>query len=198
LKTFRPLREEKLRSDVVRIVFVGRIERIKGLSNLLRAVEILKRSRPTARMSYEIVGKAYEPEYYSELLQYKRAKHLDDIVFKGFVDNLPALYQNADIFVFPCLHGTGQGGAVNIEAMASGLPIVATSVGGIPEIVAEGTTGFLVPPNDPETLAVKLGVLIDDEKLRREMGHLGRQRAESLFSIEGHTKMMIQIYNELT
>jgi glycosyltransferase involved in cell wall biosynthesis len=81
--------------------------------------------------------------------------------------------------------------------MACGLPVVATKVGAVPEVVVDSETGFVIPPNDPKNLAEKLAILIDDEELRKEMGRKGRKRIESLFSVEQTTPMIIDIYKEL-
>ena len=200
LDAFRPARKPKRTLDTIHITFVGRIERTKGLDSLLKAIEILKLTCLRRRIIVNIIGKPWDLNYYSQLCHYKAKKRLDEVKFLGFAEysKLPGILRDSDIFVFPALSAPGQGGAVNIEAMATGVPIVASSVGGISEIIADGETGLLVPPNDPDKLASKLQTLIDDDGLRSRMGRLARNRAKSLFSAELHAKMMIEIYNELT
>jgi glycosyltransferase involved in cell wall biosynthesis len=80
-----------------------------------------------------------------------------------------------------------------LEAMATGLPVVSTRVGGVEELVEHGVTGFVVPPNDPDALAKTLALLLRDESLRRTAGAAGRLRAESEFAISG----MIRRYESL-
>jgi sugar transferase (PEP-CTERM/EpsH1 system associated) len=84
-----------------------------------------------------------------------------------------------------------------LEAMASGLPVVATGVGGNAELVENGVTGTLVPPRDPETLAAVLARYVDDEKLRREQGRAGRERAEKEFCLDGMIARYSEVYDGL-
>jgi sugar transferase (PEP-CTERM/EpsH1 system associated) len=84
-----------------------------------------------------------------------------------------------------------------LEAMATGLPVVATGVGGNAELVENGTTGALVPPRDPEALADVLARYVDDEGLRREQGLVGRARAESEFGLDGMVSRYMRVYDGL-
>jgi glycosyltransferase involved in cell wall biosynthesis len=96
----------------------------------------------------------------------------------GYVpdDELPALYQDADLFVLPSRSGEGFG-LVALEAMASGLPVLATSSGGVVDIVKDGVNGRLVPPNDVPALAEALNRLVDDGPLRTELAQGARRSA---------------------
>lgn len=107
---------------------------------------------------------------------------LDRTIFLGGVANreMPALYRAADLSVLPSLaEATSIAG---LEAMASGLPLVGTEVGGIPTIIANGETGFLVPPRDPDAMAVALDRLIDDGDLRQRLGAAARAKVEREFA----------------
>jgi glycosyltransferase involved in cell wall biosynthesis len=84
-----------------------------------------------------------------------------------------------------------------LEAMASGLPVVATGVGGNAELVENGLTGTLVPPRDPERLADALARYVDDENLRREQGRAGRARAEREFGLDGIVTRYADVYDGL-
>jgi glycosyltransferase involved in cell wall biosynthesis len=184
----------------VRIVSLCRVERRKGLINLLMAARILKEQLPAGSFEVRIVGPVSEEAYYHELLEYKSQWHLEEVVFSGALPlddrSVPSLLEGSSVFVLPSLQETF--GIVNLEAMASGLPIVATRVGGVPEVVLDGETGFIVPPNDPEALAEKSAALIRDKKLREEMGRRGRRRVEELYSVERISRMVVDIYEELT
>ncbi len=81
--------------------------------------------------------------------------------------------------------------------MAAGLPVVASAVGGIPEAVADGETGLLVPPNDPEALAGALGRLLADPELRRRLGAAGRRRAEALYDVPHFRREHLALYERL-
>lgn len=101
------------------------------------------------------------------------------------------LYQMADAFVLPTLGDNFP--ATVLEAMAAGLPVVATRTGGIPEAVTHGETGFLVPPRNPSALAEHIQMLIQDDGLRKKMGCMGRRRFEERFT----GSPMIRSYNSL-
>jgi glycosyltransferase involved in cell wall biosynthesis len=195
LSIFKPPKR-RISHETICIVFVGRIQRRKGIMDLLKAVEILKRTHSISQnIEAQIIGKVWDYQYYLQLQEYKRKRQLEEVNFIGFRENLPSLLQQADVFVCPSLQETF--GIVNLEAMACRLPVVATRVGGIPEVIVDGKTGFLVPPNDPKSLAEKLGTLIADEKLRKQMGQEGRKRIETSFSMDSITCKIINIYKEL-
>ena len=84
-----------------------------------------------------------------------------------------------------------------LEYMAAGLPVVATGVGGLPEIVREGETGFLVAPRDPAALAERIGRLLADPALAREMGERGRRRQQEHFSREAMVAAVTGLYERL-
>jgi glycosyltransferase involved in cell wall biosynthesis len=106
-----------------------------------------------------------------------------DFKFQGWAEHeeLPAEYEDADVFVFPSVWDEPFGIPV-AEAMAAGLPVVASRVGGIPEIVADGETGMLVEPDDASALAAALEQLVNDAELRARLGEAGRLRAAERFS----------------
>lgn len=105
-----------------------------------------------------------------------------DTHFLGNIDHseLPAHYASADLFVLPSARESFP--LVLLEAMASGLPAVATAVGGVPEMVLEGETGLLVPPNDPEALAQAINSLLAEPARMRAMGAKGRERVEEYYT----------------
>jgi len=179
--------------DVIRIAWYGRISRTKGVIVLLKAFNLLKGEFPDLELL--IGGEVWEADYFRELVDYTREMDLRHVRFTGFVSDVPSFLQEADIFVLPSFQETF--GIVNLEAMASGLPVVASSISGIPEIVIDQVTGFLVPPGDPVKLAEKLRVLVVDRKLRRDMGRNGRERVLSTYSVEKVSKAVRDMYNEL-
>jgi glycosyltransferase involved in cell wall biosynthesis len=81
--------------------------------------------------------------------------------------------------------------------MAAGLPVVATAVGGTPDVVAEGRTGLLVPPRDPRALAEAIGSLVHDPDLRHSMGRAGRERVAECFSVERMVERTQTLYETL-
>jgi glycosyltransferase involved in cell wall biosynthesis len=134
----------------------------KGLGTLLTAMARLRVAHPQARL--RLVGQCPEEQHLRRLAA--RLGLGDTVAFLGHVP-LPALaaeYANADVF---CLPSRQEGfGIVYLEAMAAGLPVVACRSSAVPEVVADGDTGLLVPPLDPGALAVALARLADDAPLR--------------------------------
>jgi glycosyltransferase involved in cell wall biosynthesis len=113
----------------------------------------------------------------------------------GERDDVPQLLAGADVFVLSTL---SEGMPISVlEAMATGLPVVASAVGGIPEVVVDGETGLLVPPRDPEALAEALRTLLADAALRRRLGQAGRRRAQELFDVPRFRRDHLALYDRL-
>ena len=113
------------------------------------------------------------------------------VQFLGFRTDIQLLLHAADFF---CLATQSEGlGSSILEAMSAGLPVVATRVGGVPEIVEDGATGILVPPADPGALAGAMARMAGDRGLRERMGARGRERASG-FSAERTAEMTERVY----
>ncbi len=157
----------------LKIGFVGRLEEPKkGLAVLLEAMTRVIRIHPNAIC--QIIGDGPARNW---LLDRRKLLGLERAVeFLGAKTEMAAFYQTWDIFVLPSLwEGFG---LVLLEAMAAGLPIVASRVGGVPEIVRDGQTGILVPPGDPDRLAHELCRLVENPGERQAMGKVGRAAVE--------------------
>ena len=113
----------------------------------------------------------------------------------GFQNNVPEWLQSADIAVVPSREEPL--GNATLEAMATGLPVVGTLTGGIPEMIEDEQTGLLVQVNDPDSLANALNRLLEDPELARTLGQAGRVRCEQIFSIATHTDAMIEVFQGL-
>jgi len=118
-----------------------------------------------------------------------------DVEFAGFVGDIPGFLSSIDVFVLPSLY-EGLGVSV-LEAMAAGLPVVASRAGGLPEIVDDGVTGLLVPPGDAQALAGAIAALISRPALAREMGARGRERVLRHFTIEQTARRNEDYYYDL-
>jgi glycosyltransferase involved in cell wall biosynthesis len=117
---------------------------------------------------------------------------------RGFVpnDELQALYARAAVVACPSRR---EGfGVACLEAMAHARPVVATSVGGLRDLVVDGHTGLVVPPRDPEALRAALRRLLGDSELRRRFGKAGRQRAQERFSWGAVTDATLEAYADAT
>jgi starch synthase len=163
------------------VVFVGRVTRQKGLPVLLRAAERLDPAAQLVLCAGQADTPALEAEV-SGLVGHLRATRPGVIWIAGMLAKAEVIQilSHATAFVCPSLYEPL--GIVNLEAMACGTAVVASGVGGIPEVVADGQTGLLVPPGAPAALAVALNTLIADQARAAAMGHAGRKRAVDEFS----------------
>jgi glycosyltransferase involved in cell wall biosynthesis len=115
----------------------------------------------------------------------------------GFVSDVQSFMASCDILAFPTLPTLGEGfGLAALEAMAAGRPVIATGVASLPEIVADGETGILVPPNHPLPLATALTRLARNRKLREQLGASGRRRAFQMFGLGGMIASTLSVYRE--
>ncbi|MCP5004876.1 MAG: glycosyltransferase family 4 protein [Planctomycetes bacterium] len=117
-----------------------------------------------------------------------------NIVFHGNIKDVYTAIQQLDIAV--CTSHVEPFGRCIIEAMACGIPVVATRVGGIPEIVVNNENGVLVPPKEPECLADAVEALLNNDEARAKMGIHGRERVEKLFSMETHARDITDVYGK--
>jgi glycosyltransferase involved in cell wall biosynthesis len=130
------------------------------------------------------------------LLHYVKEEALEPFVqFWGYRTDIPSILAQLDILVVPSLQEPF--GKILIEGMAMKKPVIASSVGGIPEILVDGQTGILVPPADAGSLGRALRQLIDHRDMREKMGIEGRKRVESLFTIERNVHQTEHVYEEL-
>lgn len=170
---------------------VARLEKAKGIEWLIRAIARLAgEGWGGERLRCVMVGRGSEEESLKALA---RSLGVDEQVrFAGYVPHAARLMQSWDVFVLPSIEEPF--GLVCVEAMASELPVVASRVGGIPEIVKDGETGLLVPPADDEALAGALVRLAGDPELRRRLGKAGRARFLELFTVEAMAKKTLELY----
>jgi len=129
---------------------------------------------------------------------HKTAKELgvlDRVKFVGVVDQVATLLNAADLFLLPS--STESFGLVALEAMASGVPVIASDIGGIPEVVEDGVTGFLAPVGNVEGMAARAIELLRDESERRKVGRAGRQRARDHFNYEAIVPQYEAMYERL-
>ena len=169
---------------------VARLHPVKALDVFVEAARITLASFPNARF---IIGGTGPME---DALRAKiRDLKLEPYVkMAGFVEDVPEFLAGLDIFV---LSSDAEGlGLVVLEAMAQGLPVVATAVGGVPEAVKDEETGFLVPPRNARLLAQSIARLAIDPDMAARMGAAGRKRAEELFDAKLMAQKTVQVYRE--
>ena len=165
----------------------------KGYEVMLRALPAIIRVVPAAH--YVIVG-SDDNDYADRLKRLaQELKIADHVHIVGFQDPVQPFLASLDLYVHPALM-EGFGIAV-VEAMAMGKAVVATTTGGLPEVVAQGETGLLVPPGDVEALAATVVALLEDPVRREQMGRCGRARVNERFSLDASVAHMEQLYGEV-
>jgi starch synthase len=217
LQEYRPtlnaatLREFGIDPGVPYVLFVGRITRQKGILHLVNAIRYLR----TDAQVVLCAGAPDTPEIaveMSDAVERARAESTHKIVW--IRDMLPKdkavhLYTHAAIFVCPSVYEPF--GIINLEAMACETPVVASAVGGIPEVVVHGETGLLVPvdpvsasdvePADPDrfsrALAAAVNLLLEDPELRQSMARKARARVEKHFSWSSIARQTVEFYGDL-
>jgi len=157
------------------ILFVGRLESRKGLIYLLKAFYRIKSYRSECRLIIVGPGTRLRKKYE----KWVKSRNLNDVVFVGGVsqEELPRYYKTADIFCSPAT-GRESFGIVLLEAMASGKPVVASSIEGYRCVITNGIEGILVPPKNEKKLEQALLTLISDPEMRRKMGENGLRKAQ--------------------
>jgi glycosyltransferase involved in cell wall biosynthesis len=173
----------------LRCLAVARLVERKGLGELIRAFAQL----PRGRYELEIVGDGPDERALRQLAFHLGVAH--EIRFTGALDRIGVArrYREADMFTLPS--SAEAFGNVFAEALASGLPIVASDVGGIPELVEHGVNGLLVPAGKPRALAQAIQYLANDPELRSEMGARNRAKAETTLEWSQVTTRYLSVYH---
>lgn len=185
--------KHKIEDHEVLILFIGHLEPFKGIFELLDAFNSIKTKHENCKLM--IIGEGHDEQRVKETVS---NFELDNsVIFKGKVspETIQNYYQMADIFTLPSY--TEGLPLVVIESMACGLPVVVSTVGGIPELVKDEDNGFLVPPRDSLSLTRKLERLVDSEKLRIKIGNRALETVDDEFNIDKKVDKMIDMYNKL-
>jgi phosphatidylinositol alpha-mannosyltransferase len=177
----------------VTILFVGRLDKRKGFANLFEAFIALKPAYPELKL--QVVG-PFEAPACQPYKKTARAHGVTDIEFVGYVspERLPYFYHKADIFCAPSL-GFESFGIVLLEAMAAGLPIIASDIAGYRSVITQGQEGFLTPPGQPAEISRALQLLISQPDLRQKMGKSGRLKANQ-FNWDSIVDKTLELYLE--
>ncbi len=159
------------KNDPVRLLFVGAVGKLKGENDLIRALAILRDQGSNVRASFLGYGAESLADNCAKYGVMELIEHLGPVAMRERI----AFYERADIFVLPT-HAEAMPISV-IEAMAAGLPIISTAVGGIPEILDHGEEGLLFPAGNVKALAETIAVLVKNKQMRLKMGRNARKRA---------------------
>jgi len=174
------------------ILFVGRLTKAKGVDILLKAINILKENYQK-EIKAAIVGKGYLEEELKGLV--KELGIGEEVEFLGVRRDIERLMKSTQVFVLP---SRWEGLPLTIlEAMSSRASIIATRVGGIPEVIEHEKEGILISPEDPEALAKAITELLKDEELRIKLGINAFKKVKEKYSIEIYTKNILELYKSL-
>lgn len=192
---FRPDRNEPLpqfSDGRPNVLFVGRPEKRKGVGFLLRAYPFVKNAFPDARFIVVGAGDWEDSPYRA----YIERHHMRDIEIVGRVtdDELPRYHRSANVLCSPAIDGESFG-IVLLEAMAAGIPIVASNIEGYSQVLTDGQEGILVPPRNAESLADALCRVLQDRELARTMGAAGLETAQQ-YSWPRVAEQVIDLYIE--
>jgi len=178
------------------LLFVGRITFGKGLHVLLKSLRRLKEP-----VHLVIIGPAdWSHKYYQDMLKLmerENRKGMHEITYLGALDqsDIVKWYQKASIFILPSF---GEGfPVVTLEALSCETPVIATPVGGIPEVIRNHENGILIPTNDSISLAKAIQFLLENKEVRTRFGREGRKRIVKNYSLEAAVEKLRRIYEQL-
>lgn len=191
LAPFQKVQRASSNSNLPVIGTVAVMEERKGHRFLLEAAALLKQQGH--QLSYRFAGDGSQRERLQKIALGLGLQQ--EVTFEGFVSDIPNFLSAIDILVLPSLY-EGLGVAV-LEAMAAGKAVIATRVGGLPELVHERVTGLLVPPSDPQALAQSIAQLVSLRHVVQRMGSKARERVQQYFTIEQMAKKNEDYYFEL-
>lgn len=180
-------------SEDLVIVCVGRMVPVKGYDVLVKASADIVKGLAPRRVRFLMVGDG--PEREELIREAERMGVGENFTFLGFRDDVARLLSASDLMAMPSIN-EGLGMSI-VEAMAFSLPVVASRVGGIVEVVEDGVTGILVPPSNPAELARACIEILSDGERGRKMGRAGRKRAKFIFDIKGTVKNTEDLYRDM-
>jgi glycosyltransferase involved in cell wall biosynthesis len=187
-----------LSDDDFVIMFMGRLEKEKGIYDLLNAMKLMAPDPDMAHVKVVIVGNGAERGHVLKQIELLGIEGRVMLAGSFPYETVPRLYNASNAFILPSIpvpFWQEQFGMVLVEAMASGLPVISTRSGSIPEVV--GDAGILVEPNDPLSIAEGVRRLASDEKYCRALGSAARERTAEIFNIEIVSRSIESIYNEI-
>jgi glycosyltransferase involved in cell wall biosynthesis len=183
-------------TDKWTVLFVGRLDRSKGVPVLLAAARLVIKEHPSVQ--FVLAGASHptlpQVEIDSLIRDYDLESHVNQTGHLSS-EELARLYREASVCILPSYYETF--GLAALEAMAYGKPVIATHAGGLAEVVEDGKTGLLVPPDDADALAMAMIELLGNPTRRTEMGNAGYERAREKFQIEDNVKATLDVYERV-
>lgn len=189
------VKKQDASNEVVEILFLSNLIESKGVFLLLEACKIIQNNNVPFFCTFAGGEGDITADKFLQKVQDLNLENHVKYVGKKYDKEKIAIFSKADIFAFPTYNEAF--GLVNLEAMQYSIPIVSTFEGGIPDVVDDGVTGFLVPQKDSQALAEKLELLIRNPKLRIKMGVAGREKYENEFTLQAFESKLQEILEEI-
>jgi colanic acid/amylovoran/stewartan biosynthesis glycosyltransferase WcaL/AmsK/CpsK len=186
-----PFRERRFDGKRLRIVTVARLVEKKGLDHGIRAVAALRARNPHLRIEWRIIGDGPLTGRLAGLIRELKAADTIQLLGARTTPEVLRSIEESEVFLLPSL--MEQAGYVLLEAQASGLPVVATRVGGVPEMVEPGASALLVPPGDADALTEALQYLVDHPEQWPAMGRAGRRLVEERHDLDRWGTRLVEI-----
>jgi glycosyltransferase involved in cell wall biosynthesis len=196
---FQPLNLQK-DEEIFQILSIGYLIERKGFEYLIRAVNEIVKNKYNVKL--DIVGSGPRETQIRKLIKELKLEDRIRIVSNLSDDELLKTYNSSDLFVLPSIidsQGNTEGlGVVLLEAMACGIPVLGSNIGGIPDIIQDGETGLLVPQKDIVGISQSIIELIENEEMRKKLAINGYNKAKDCFSWEKISKSYLEIYKLVT
>ncbi len=178
-----------------KILYMSKIESQKGLFDVLESIKLVLNKFSNAKFLFAGDG----PDKEKAKLLCSETGIKDSVKFLGYLKDQKKInfLCNGDIFLFPSHYQEGMPYAL-LEAMAAGLPVIASSTGGVTEIIEQNKNGFLIQPQEPNKLAQAINSLLKDQRLREELGKTNRFKAETEYDIKVVSKKFNKLYQKLS
>lgn len=190
---------DSLKSEKIKILLIGRIKpQIKGQNYVLDALKYLS-NETKSKILISFIGSPVpgQEDDLNDMIKRIEKENLSEIVsIKQFTLDIAKLYYEADICLVPSIRADPFPTTV-LEAMSMKRPVIGTNLGGIPEMIVDSITGFVIPSDNPVLFAEKIERLVNDEKLRHSMGENGYAKFLDQFTIEGYENRYKKALNEL-
>ena len=196
LDIFQPLSPQQAKKGIV-LGTIKALEHKYGIDILIKAFAKVLKERKEDALSLEIIGKGTALENLQALCRTEGVE--DKVHFLGTIDNLevPNALNRLDIYLALSRWDSESFGVAIVEAQACETPVIVSNKGGLPEVVADGVTGIVVPSENVAETAKAIHRLLDDEALRKQMGIKGRQRVQELYDWQENVSQMVAVYTKV-
>lgn len=195
LEKFKPLSVVKEKEEEIVIGTVKALSDKYGIGDLIKAFASIHAKNKNTKLL--IVGDGPQRDEYEQLAQQLGIQHATSFTGRVPNDVVPNYINGMDIFAVPSTEDSESFGVAAVESMACGVPVVVSNVGGLPEVILEGKTGYVVPKENPKELAAAIELLMNDKDERKKMGQAGIEHVKAHYNWLDNAEGMLKLY-ELT